>query len=749
VDRKERRLLGPFTMLLLATACWTGCAANSDSAGRKPLPCERLGFPCTLAEVAPETLRSSLALGEIVAERLAREDTGSLAHWIETQPGVVEVLHDEDTVAFRLEGARRVWLNRDLLQPRKPPSAARWAAPGAGLPSAGVLLASAVAIAPTPQQQKRRGGIVGQDTDGNGKINQRDERKALILEPDALFGDSEPGAGPPGSNEGTFIEQILEKLPAYKDRVSVRRGQAAGIDAFRHWNDYDVVHVAGRSLAHCLYDGEGEETQCSWMLATGSALARDPPDPLAEYKRDLYNLKGLEISAVSGDRPFEWRVFVTDRFFQRVYPEGVRRALIFLDARNAVDAKSIPRQLAGSGSTVVWMRDDWSDSQYVDVGEAVRENAAVHELWVPAFYDYLAAGYSALDSVLSVFCSSDGCAGFAPDIEATTDLRIREIVSLREAPGLSSSLFDEDVRFAFAQQVAPRPLLLDGMENGVLVPTATGSKLRVYTSVEGIAKADIGQVVARVELDGQPVAEHRFDSRDAKGPTTTGRYGFLFEDVPIRRRLENGAEYTLEAVATLPGGGQSRYEIRLPYHDTVVLYSGDITGGFAPQKPQPLRIWADGNSPIYAYNGSPVVGCSWQLAVLGKDGDSLLLSGMLPSLGSGVNLPQPPSGPSSIGSEVINSYGGANLKPYQVKARMLPACPLRADCRAGLPWADGRSGIVHFDTLSPDHAIGSFGVNFKENGGTTHYQVYGRFSVPVGGVVGERSKNLCLPSGGG
>jgi hypothetical protein len=747
---------------------------TGDAAGSGPglPPCERLNFPCTLADVTIGTLRHSLALGKIVADRIQTEDSSSIAAWVQAQLDVVEVLHDETTVAFRLAGGRRLWVSRDLLQPERsgdlhPSGGAHPVQTGprsTGAPTRGWSvrrrppvrprqdrLQAALSLVPLPVvlraqesgtggSKPRRGGVVGQDLTGDGKINQRDKRLALILEP------------PADHSNGLAVQQLLEGVAAYKDGVVYLKGAEAGVEQFTNWDAFDVVHVDTTATSPCVErsDDPASGRECYWLLETGTAVSAEKldglsptlsgeyigtnpfegtPDEPGDDFREAMSEQGLEIVADLGENGLEWRLFVSKWFFGVAYPNGVRRAVVFLNIPNKQNAVGLVRILAGSPGRSTVVR--W------EVNNSVDERASV-AAW---FYQLAVQGYSAGDIITGPSlappppCADAPTGSFCGTGLVEADLRIREIGTLLT----SRRLFE-----------APR-VIEDGRGLETLMEGwSDPPEINVTVDIDGILRdegdAELvgdGQSASgappdpnapvRLELDGKPIAEHRLSEAKPIGGGPPYRLRLPFDRVPLQMALEDGREYALEAVVTLPRGGESRYEARLPYHATFVDYSGSITGHFTPDTTG-FRLWPRGDIPPGQ--------CFWELHLKGKDGDMVDVYGLLPK----------PPGPGTY-PVTATPPGGIGLPaPGTAVASALPACPLRTDCSAGLPWGRSLDGSIHLDELSRSRATGGFVINFQEGRRGPRYTTSGRFSVPLAGAAfggGGSANNSCRPATGG
>jgi hypothetical protein len=362
---------------------------------------------------------------------------------------------------------------------------------------------------------------------------------------------------------------------------------------FAAWDGYDLVHLATSSNSVCWTgDEEGwvgpafgidtvtEET-CVWFLATGVDVANSDVDdraPAVEgeapnargawtsaYQESL-NQRGLEVFALNGADGLEWRIFASAGFFDAAYPTGVRKALVYLDAGNFWGFQQIAEVIAGSParSTVVMWRSSRTVDEAWSMAEAFYENAV--EGWAPS--DIFAGMLSGLQ------CSGPQGPSCFLTAKVNVDLRIREIVEIRTK----------------ARSGRPEVLLEDGhaLEDLMERPFDVDPKISLVVDVEGIVPAD-KDISLRLELDGRTIAEKSLAEATVHQREPFDVFRLAFDDVKIRVAVLDGEDHELQAVLTLPRGGESRYAARLStldrrcHWDAVIqgpsaLLSGEVTG---------------------------------------------------------------------------------------------------------------------------------------------------------------------------
>ncbi|MEZ5316350.1 MAG: hypothetical protein R2752_03010 [Vicinamibacterales bacterium] len=713
---------------IVSVAAWTCGVAEDDDW----LACERLEFPCTVAEVPPAVLRDSLALGERAADQLRTGSLASAAAWLRAQAGVVEVLQSRTTVAFRLEGGRRIWLPADLYgratavgraEPGRQPST-NDAAPAwrMALDAARRWLPAPVTLhAQDGEGPARRGGVVGVDGDGDGKLTQRDPREALILVPypSTYLGEADE------------LRALLETTPGYDfvDSVRVLAGPDASEAAFKTWNDYDLVHLATPTITACWSADEAwlpptaapesatAET-CTLFLLTGTVVnpalvgdvepaeAGGSPNSAAptSYYQSGANDRGLEIFAVNDAAgTLEWRLFAGQRFFRDAYPSGVRRAVVFLNVSNELGLTGIGTVLAGAParSTVVMWKSKRSVEEAGNVARRLYEMAA--DGWAPS-------------DIIQSFLKSVPCSG--PDgplcsvsAKVDVDLRIREIVWLRRET-----------------EVDP-PLVEDGqsLESLMDEPLAVEPAIDVVVDVHGIAPAD-QSIPVRLDLDGRTILERRLtEAKAVPGDDLTLR--LALDDVPIDPRVQDGQVHELEAVVSLPRGGESRYSARLKTIDRTCYWEADVVG--------PLLNGSYKGAGVRLFRSN-------RISVLQLDSGSMTGDGPDSDVLTGVTLPlgvPPATGTFAAGESTPIGLFTAN----------------------GIPASYGEQGVVDLETLRVDSSgqtaevAGRFQGRFKGayvngKGVTSPILISGRFVGRMSGPNGCGSATFrwfdTIPRGG-
>jgi hypothetical protein len=242
-------------------------------------PCEAKGYPCTWEEVSAESTERTFALADQALDRFEPGGARELVDWLEAQPGVADASEDDPTVVrFRLESGRPFLVQGPLppvgsQEPRNPAQSGTSLLPDRDLHHAGIgsaliegwrAASSRIATIRSARSDALL-GVTGRDRNEDRRVNQRDQRKAIILESmwwEFCYEDKigvvdkeverrrrrkaeqecDRGAY---TSAGERVRRILDGHPAYQGNVKVLRNQQVDFAAIASWADYDVVHIQG------------------------------------------------------------------------------------------------------------------------------------------------------------------------------------------------------------------------------------------------------------------------------------------------------------------------------------------------------------------------------------------------------------------------------------------------------------------------------------------------------------------------
>jgi hypothetical protein len=492
------RLGAVLTIALFLSAC--GDDDPSDpTGGDQPtaqFECEELGYPCSLADTPTERLESAVALLEDALDQL---DQGSMADaraWLEAQPEVIEVQGDDRTLRFRIENCPPVWL-ADVSQPDE----------GGAAPAAG-----------------GDKSIIGEDTDRSGAIDNRDDKRALVLAP--YFWQFQP------EDESDLLQGQLQSLRGYEGNVTYKRNLDEGdqnltLDDYFGWNDRDLVYLA----THGARISYGQPTITQIVISTGVVW---------DFANQTnFTLPGVVLVGAYGggqsNRILE--LGLTHEFFRSAYPDGLDDTVVVLAAceTGGVLGNILAEGMAGDDfvmfgwTEVVDSPDAFAAASLLMemLGEGLTTSAALQ-----------AVDDAGLRSVLNSDLVTTEFERFAPD---GGDLRLYELPQLLDLDG---------------------EVLQDGEDVSDLVLGAVGDgdpdALFLVTELDGVRESDRGQFTLRYRLGGNDLP----GSYGLGEAIQTGNYRYrVGHEVDLGFDAAAGADIPLEVVVDLPEGGESRFRV--------------------------------------------------------------------------------------------------------------------------------------------------------------------------------------------
>ena len=469
--------------------------------------CTRLGYPCTWAEVAPAVFTRSLELSDEALDRLARDGSEATRGWLTALPGMAEVLDGPDVLYVRLVDGRPVWVRSSL-----PADTAHAAAISDAVPAR---------------------YVVGKDRNADGKVNQRDARRVLIL--DALtYGHPAmpPGLRSPDSVVGLQVAELFRFAPAYADNVDVRVNEAASVETFARWGEYDVIHVAGTTNETHADKGP----QKRFAIATGEWI---PFDQAVEH-RVAWERQGIELVSCCADTPEPERgiiLAVSIDFFRDAYPAGLERALVFFNTSRTLYLPLL--EVLGSRGNRRSAFFAWQGDSTLSAGMAAAR--AVYQLTVG---DGLSVKQA--NQRLGLQLGSAGATPLLNDkggvlrvVWGVDNLRVREIVTLLGSDGVP--ILDDaepegliagalgDGREDFLSVTAR----IDGMAGGGSDTLPGG--IPFHHAGSSMLGPDALHTQIWLEFDGRPITDPRGIFQEPRdGDVVTVR----FDRVPLRQVCE-------------------------------------------------------------------------------------------------------------------------------------------------------------------------------------------------------------------
>lgn len=474
--------------------------------------CERLDYPCSLAETPSELLDRTIDL--LDGARQARHQ-GTMADalaFLEAEPDVVKARGNDDAVVFRVDGAPESWLIDSSDTSIEPASTSNELASPVG-----VTLASARSVVPSAEPPRTQQSVVGTDTNNDSKIDNRDTKRALVLAP--YHWQFAPW------DESDLLAERLSTLPGYAGNVRYvanlrQEDRNVTLLDYQHFDAYDAIFVSTHGRRVCYSDG------CEVVVSTGVRLDRDElPASLGTRTLGHYDDKANQQTSL------EVYVGLLPITFQAWYPGGLDDTLLVFSACQTGGSAGNELAAAAAGDNFVMM--GWS--------ETVPADAAFEATGF--FQEQLGLGLSSREAYGAVVeagldrSSSKGVPTFFEYISpGGDDLRLFELPTVyRDGEPLPGGADVTDLITGTPGDSEPDQLSLELRLAGVHEP---------------------GSYRIRYEIDGRPTPGTYDLSTGTEGDL---RYSYIVRhDVDVGFDLKPG-ELTIEAIVELPEGGESRY----------------------------------------------------------------------------------------------------------------------------------------------------------------------------------------------
>ena len=383
-----RSLLVAAGLALTTANC--GSDSPSEPRPRTPLECEVNEYPCSLSDVSLAVLERGDALGdEALAMLESGASTADAAAFLGSQADMAEVEWDDTAIWFRLTDGAGIWLLRE----------------GAFSPETGAGVRPAdVPARPRPPLPH----VVGGDSD---------IKKALVLSP---FHWQVPEL-----DDTPRVAEILAATRGYEGWVTYQSNDEetateVTLDSFRHWDDYEVIHISTHGGRVCTDAG------CRATIVAGTLASALPGGPGTKAEK-LQALDEEGVSYAKSERTGREYLVLNADFFRRQYPTGIEDALIYLNAcqSSGPEATDVVDAIQGSTSVVF----GWTESVYVVDATATAESL------------YTAMGQGGYPAKVALTDLGDRRFGRAVEDEPAPelwlserplggDLRMREVVQL-------------------------------------------------------------------------------------------------------------------------------------------------------------------------------------------------------------------------------------------------------------------------------------------------------------------------------
>jgi hypothetical protein len=457
------------------------------------LECGADGFPCSLSEVPVDVLNRGEALADSVIAMLdAGNSIDEALNHLRAQSDVADAASDKFVLRFRLTGGRDVFVfQQEAL---------------ATVPSEDVVVATAAA---GDRRMSAHKVVVGHSVE---------QKSALVLSPFKYFFKT--------FDDGAPVAQLLENTRGYGGNVTymenaTKTAATVGIEQFSGWDNYDVIHVTGHGAQVC------DVNRCVATILTGDIYSN------ADDLLQLTEL-GLNTAHVQGaDRKF---LALGPDFFRNQYPGGLDSKLIFFNACQTWSApgSELSNALRGPNSVFLGWTDIIESGPAKDAVLALYQNLSANGVTTQLAFDSLGD----LKINRHKLDGKDIEAELMLDRDASTDLRIREVVKLERISGGGELLANATVNAVGKAK--------DGVVD--LVP--------YQILVEGIPESQQDEAIIQFTVDGYSSTPQAVTIGERVGDTgwrLTGQIPYI--DVET--------EQTVEMLATvqLPEGGTSEHRV--------------------------------------------------------------------------------------------------------------------------------------------------------------------------------------------
>jgi len=532
-------------------------SSGFEASEASQLDCVRDGYPCSLADADPAAVaRVAILLQEIWDVR----DNGTMDDvrtYLEGQPDVFDVEGNHRMVVFRIEGMPPTVFD-DVTVAREPVPAGL-----AGTVPGGVEKARSRTESGRPIRVEE---VVGEDSNTDGTVDQKDIKRALVLAP--YLWDFSP------NDESADLAARLELLRGYGGNV-VFKGNPNRDDTnitIEDWlflANYDVVAVSTHGSRRCetLPD---LSNLCQVWISSGVAQEWGDPFPVQV---------GLTAGGFYDDTDMEsqttGRISIGLDFWRFYYGGALDKQLVTFSACETANTEGSMLAAAMGGDDFVM--SGWTEAVYSRIGFQT----------ALAFYEELAKGLTTLEA--HEIIAELGLFPYVDDESIQVDFEVfspgGDEVRVIELPWLmyEGSEMPEGVNIVD---------LVEGM-----VGDEDPDTLQLTVQIDGITPDSKPDFEVRYRVQDQEAS----GSYDLSLATLVGGYEYRYEvthDVDLGFPLVGG-ETPIEVIVDLPEGGDSRYTT------TAFLascyFSADVSGDKTAfvDGPAQAKIGLDGSLEVY------------------------------------------------------------------------------------------------------------------------------------------------------
>lgn len=537
--RWTRMLVRPLPWITLAgiTILLAACGAAPGTPGGDDNPdvllnCVRDGYPCTMAQVDPETRELESDYVAHLSEMLDTSTFVEALAWVQTQPQVVLADADESSLVFRLEGSQPVFMLRTQDE---------------GLAEA--TETGPLAPAPAgPESTIRPAGVVG---DGTARDNPGNRKRALFLEPFEQQG-------------WTAFAEPIEWVSQIHDY-----GHADGFDWFP--NELVTPEVFGSFATYdaIFIETHGAQFPKGTWISTGILAPYDKKtqtfaDVCKSISSTYESTPGVQCGVIEHKKTDYVTVGLLAEFFQETYGKngGLDKAIIYVGGcKTLTDNWDLAEALSGSSTAYL----GWNGNVNIGPEPGDEEKTAWGLLWL------LAERRKPVSTALEIL----RLAGLHEDRNGTRlklydngsepgKLRLYDLPSLKD-PANPTGTTPLQEGASLRSRGTPGDGEPDGLDfvvdvTGVIDPDDTGGGIGVS---QASSAADKYNVAFYVNDEGVGFANLGDEESDRATVTQVDdvTYRMTYRaDLPFDV-AEDGTDVTLRVEVSLPEGGFSDFEV--------------------------------------------------------------------------------------------------------------------------------------------------------------------------------------------
>jgi len=503
---------------ILVVLTFFGCDSNpSDSMSNNPqvdpsgkLECELEGYPCSLSDVPYEIYQATVdALNEATEVR-NNGNMEDVREYFESLPNIEQVVGSNDALRFRLNGGAPAWF-LDVSE---------------NIDTNSDIRSNRIRRHTSPENF-----VVGEDQNGDDKVNNRDFKRALILAP--YLWEFEP------YDESPILAERMNLIEEYEDYVVYKANtdsldQNISIEDYTSWNSYDFIYISTHGSYNCWRLRNVSSGICGVVISSGLRVSsiieeRERPARTGAYLGSVY-------SNTQKQSNLYLELMLTQDFFKTIYRQGLDNKIVVFSACKTGDSGASELTDAIGGENFVMF--GWTET-VLSSGAAAASKQFIIEL---------ENGLTAKDALTNV-----EKAGLSPF--NYTDKKGNNV----------TTEFAHYISSGGDQRIVELPTLLhdgnrvtDGSDLSDIVEGTAGDGepdiLNLMTQLSGVEEGKEQDFHIRYLLDDREAAEgygliesERVDEYTVKAEHRVN-LGF---DAP--------EEPEIEVVVNLPEGGESRY----------------------------------------------------------------------------------------------------------------------------------------------------------------------------------------------